>query len=148
MISKKQLYKRKLWRDSVRRYFAKLRKDKKRYAAYRCARNKEAQKWRSKHRPRYRAYANTCNARLKNRTLTHYGKGGKLLCSWRGCNVSDIDCLTLDHVFDNGKQHRASGYEGGINGYRQLEKLGYPMGFQTLCGNHQLKKEIKRRRKK
>ena len=129
-----------------RRYFKKLRKDKKRYTAYRKARNSAALKWRSKNRPQYRAYANASNKRLKVRVLSRYGKNGKPLCAWRGCFVSDLDCLTLDHIHDDGKKHRDKGFKGGINGYRELERAGYPAGFQTLCANHQLKKENLRRR--
>jgi hypothetical protein len=84
---------------------------------------------------------------LKVEVLTRYGKGGVLLCCWRGCAVSDIDCLTLDHVRNNGKEHRASGASSGCRIYRIVKREGFPKGeYQTLCASHQLKKEIKRRR--
>lgn len=92
-------------------------------------------------------YQNLWNLALKIKVLTYYGKGKKLICCWDGCYISDVDCLTLDHIKDDGKEHRESGYKGGVNGLGQLAKLGYPEGFQTLCANHQLKKEILRRRK-
>jgi hypothetical protein len=94
-----------------------------------------------------RQYQNLWNLKSKIRVLTYYGKKGKLCCSWRGCDVSDLDCLTLDHIKNDGAKHRASGYSGGMNGYTALHAAGLPTGFQTLCANHQLKKENQRRRK-
>jgi hypothetical protein len=135
--------------EIVARYIKKLRKNKRAYVRYRRICNQWTRNWKKNptNRNKQRASANASNLRLKIRILTHYGKRKRLMCSWSGCGVGDIDCLTLDHVKDNGKQHRESGYEGGIGGYRQLERAGYPKGFQTLCGNHQLKKENLRRRR-
>ncbi len=84
--------------------------------------------------------------KIKIETLTYYGDG-KLQCTWSGCNVSDLDCLTLDHVKNNGRDHRAKGFPTGVPAMRCLRKLEYPNGFQTLCANHQLKKEILRKRR-
>jgi len=100
-----------------------------------------------RNRKKQRISQNACNWRLKIRVLSHYGKGGKALCSWRRCTICDLDVLSLDHIKDDGQKHRAAGFKNGVNGYRQLERLGYPKGFQTLCMNHQWKKEILRRKK-
>ena len=143
--------KRKLTNAEIHaRYIKKLRKNKKAYARFLRIRNEWVADWKrvSKNRKKHRIWANASNRRLKIRVLTYYGKHGELGCCWRNCEVRDLDCLTLDHVYDNGKKHREEGYEGGINGYRQLKRAGYPEGFQTLCGNHQLKKENIRRRGK
>jgi hypothetical protein len=53
--------------------------------------------------------------------------------------------LTLDHVHNDGAQHRKLIGGGGHRTYSWVRKNGYPDGFQTLCGSHQLKKEILRR---
>jgi len=111
--------------------FKRMKRNPKKYAAF-CARRREQQRlW---------------NLRVKKTVLAHYGKRGKLRCVWAGCEVTDLDCLTLDHVENNGKEHRAAGYPGGVNGYRVLLAAGMPSGYQTLCANHQLKKENLRRR--
>lgn len=81
------------------------------------------------------------------RTLTYYGKSGKLLCCARGCRVSDIQMLTLDHINNNGKQERESTGKLGWMFYEWLRSKGFPSGYQTLCANHQIKKEFERRRK-
>ncbi len=85
--------------------------------------------------------------RRKLRVLSHYGKGGKPQCRWRRCTVSDPDMLSIDHVENDGAAARKSGYEGCGSGlYRKIEREGFPEGFQTLCHNHQWKKEILRRK--
>jgi hypothetical protein len=84
----------------------------------------------------------------KIRVLSHYSPKGKLRCSWRGCHIVDLDMLSIDHLNNNGAEERKSGYEGCGSGlYARLEREGYPKGFQTLCHNHQWKKEAIRRRK-
>jgi hypothetical protein len=87
------------------------------------------------------------NEKLKKETLAKYGKNGKTVCCWRGCVVDDLDMLSLDHILNNGKQERAKmGMSSGMGFYGRLRKAGWPSGYQTLCANHQLKKELIRRR--
>ena len=88
------------------------------------------------------------NARLKKETLSHYGKDGKAVCCWPKCRVTDLDMLSIDHIADNGKTHRANGATSGIGFYGYLRSHDWPEGYQTLCANHQIKKEILRRRTK
>ena len=80
----------------------------------------------------------------KCRVLTRYGKDHALMCCWGECEVSDIDMLTLDHVNNGGTAERT--VRGQNSTYRFVEKNNYPEGYQTLCWNHQWKKEIERRR--
>ena len=85
--------------------------------------------------------------RLKIQTLSHYGKNGALQCCWPGCEVNDVDVLSLDHCNDGGAEdRRARGSTGGYGFYILLRREGFPAGYQTLCHNHQWKKEIMRRR--
>jgi len=82
-------------------------------------------------------------AKLKWQVLTHYSPGKKLRCSWRGCEIRDIDMLSLDHINNNGGHDNSP---TGIANYQRLRKSGLPAGFQTLCANHNQKKEILRSR--
>ena len=84
------------------------------------------------------------NQELKNEVLTHYGKNGRLQCCWDGCDVSDVDVLSLDHINDDGAEHHK---HIGTRIYRWAKKSGFPPILQTLCMNHQWKKELTRRRK-
>jgi hypothetical protein len=85
---------------------------------------------------------------LKTEVLTHYGKHGKLKCCWEGCNVTDVDMLTLDHVNDDGFRHiENSGRRlTGIRLYIWAKRNKFPDTVQTLCGSHQLKKLISKRK--
>lgn len=82
----------------------------------------------------------------KIEVLTHYGNG-ELRCVWSECNIIDVDMLTLDHVNNDGAEHRKQlGHNKVGHLYRLLKNAGYPEGYQTLCWNHQLKKEFERKR--
>ena len=88
-------------------------------------------------------------AALKLEVLTHYGPLGILGCCWEECNVTDLDMLSLDHINNDGAQHRKKlgpKVTGGEKMYRIVKRNGFPEGFQTLCMNHQLKKKIEKDR--
>jgi hypothetical protein len=77
----------------------------------------------------------------KTEVLTAYGKDGKLQCCWPECEITDVDMLSLDHIDENGASHRKE-FHNQIAIYRWLKKNNYPVGFQTLCMNHQIKKHL------
>jgi hypothetical protein len=83
-----------------------------------------------------RAYRNAFSAKLKLEVLTHYSPHGNLRCSWRGCNITDIDMLSLDHVHDDGFKHlnKHGKRYGSGSMYTEVRIKGFPDGFQTLCG--------------
>jgi hypothetical protein len=85
------------------------------------------------------------NAQRKLRVLAHYGKHGKVQCCWKNCTVCDPDMLSIDHINNDGAKDRDTRRTGNSL-YLSLEKDKYPKGFQTLCHNHQWKKEILRRK--
>ncbi|VVB52916.1 Uncharacterised protein [uncultured archaeon] len=95
-----------------------------------------------------RKWANSYNRKLKFLVFSKYGKDGKPLCRWRGCKISDIDMLTLDHILNDGARHRSRGFKSGVNGYHQIKNLNFPKGFQVLCWNHQWKKQIQKLKRK
>jgi hypothetical protein len=122
----------------------KNKEDKNAYYRKWYAKNPEkrraaAAKWEEKNRGRR---YDTYEAR-KIRVLTHYGKDGKLQCCWPECSVNDPDILTLDHINNGGAKDRKL---KGQATYLVVEREGFPEGFQTLCCNHQWKKEVLRRR--
>ena len=100
-----------------------------------------------KHKKERSIYAAANNIDIKLKTLSRYGFNGKLQCCWPDCRVNDIDMLSLDHIYNNGREDRKNWKSpAGVNFYRRLIKKGFPEGFQTLCLNHQSKKELMRRR--
>jgi hypothetical protein len=120
---------------SDRRYYESIR-DTPAYKARNASRRKA---YRALH-PEYNAeYA----VRVKIEVLSHYGPEGELCCSWPQCEVTDVDMLSLDHVNNDGAQDRKNRKNfSGEHLYHRLRKAGYPEGFQTLCHNHQWKKQI------
>lgn len=76
---------------------------------------------------------------LKRGVLTHYG-GGKLACVI--CGQDDIDCLSLDHVNNDGHHRTNKHHVGGNHLYKKLMRLNYPEGYQTLCMSCNFKKSL------
>ena len=84
----------------------------------------------------------------KAKVLAHYSPNGVLGCSWEGCSITDIDMLSLDHINNDGaKDRRDTNGASGDSLYRKAEQAGFPETFQTLCFNHQMKKERLLRRR-
>lgn len=81
----------------------------------------------------------------KVEVLTRYGRAGRCQCSWDGCDVVDPDMLSLDHINNDGAKEKREG-RSGTGLYLRVVRENFPKGFQTLCHNHQWKKEILRRR--
>jgi len=64
--------------------------------------------------------------------FAHYGES----CAYCGQSVEMF--LTIDHINDDGAEHRRTQRSGGYGGhdiYAWLRKNGYPEGFQILCFN-------------
>ena len=85
---------------------------------------------------------------LKLEVLSHYGPNCTLGCCWEGCTVIDVDMLSLDHVNNDGAEHRRTVGKNktGEKMYRLVKTEGFPNGFQTLCMNHQTKKKLENAR--
>jgi hypothetical protein len=76
-------------------------------------------------------------ATLRSQALAAYG--GRCAC----CGETEEDFLVIDHVNDDGADHRRairgdnqrSNAGAGRTTYRWLQDNGYPDGFQVLCAN-------------
>lgn len=100
---------------------------KKRCPACGVANNAAKKEWRDAN-PLY----NTVAARQRFlEALSHYG-GPVCKC----CGEDNIFFLTLDHVNNDGAEHRReTGGKSGKNLAWWLKKHNYPSGFQVLCFN-------------
>lgn len=72
---------------------------------------------------------------LRLNVINHYG--GK--CSF--CGNTNINHLCMDHINNDGAEHRRKIGIGGTLLYRWIKKNNYPDGFQVLCYNHNAEKE-------
>lgn len=98
-----------------------------------CKREKDLLRKKTIGITRNREKARDYNDRLKKRVFGHYGMTCQL------CGFSNMDALTIDHVNNDGAQHRrqltGSRHGGGMMTYRWLVKNDFPEGFRTLCQN-------------
>jgi hypothetical protein len=74
--------------------------------------------------------------RIKEAVFAAYG-GYKCNC----CGETEQNFLSIDHVFNNGAEHRRSitgkRHSAGYHTYIWLVKNNFPAGFQVLCMNCQ-----------
>lgn len=74
--------------------------------------------------------------------VQHVYTNGFMKCSLCGYD-SDIDALTIDHINNNGKEHRKQlNVYASKDLYRWLIKNNFPDGFQILCMNCNMLKQI------
>jgi hypothetical protein len=78
---------------------------------------------------------------LRDETFAAYGG---YQCHCPGCHITEPKFLCIDHVYNDGAQHRRRLCKGDVRRartlgghvfYRWLKKNGYPKGFQPLCAN-------------
>jgi len=105
--------------------------------------------WIKNNKDRYNASKYLYRDRLKLEVLTHYSKG-KPKCAI--CGMDDIDCLVLDHINNDGADHRkairvSSRTTNGVSMHAALKREGFPEGLQVLCANCNTKKQIELCRK-
>lgn len=136
-------------------YFAHREELRKRAKTYRLAHKDEKQKYdkdyRAVHKEEGKVYYNTHREeiwekreQLKFEVFQHYS-GGLPRCI--ACGETDIIVLTIDHINNDGAEHRKT--QGtGTGLYRWLRKNGYPEGYQVLCANCNTRKEFEHRRAK
>jgi hypothetical protein len=124
-------------RERGKRRREKLKSDPIRYAEYK--RKKNIRELERRHRkgikyPHTENSKKRLNERSKNEKisiLTIYGRG-RLACVQ--CGESRLECLSIDHINNDGAKDHS---KYGIHIYWKLKKLGYPLGYQTLCMNCQ-----------
>lgn len=90
-----------------------------------------------RHRCQNREKCQKYSGKLRQEVLEHYGK----LCVC--CKESQIEFLTIDHINDDGAEHRRTEKVGtGGNFYSWLKRNKFPDGFQVLCWNCNAAKAI------
>lgn len=81
------------------------------------------------------------NRERKERIISFYSNGSMKCVN---CGENNINKLCIDHIKNDGKEHRKiAGTSGHL--YDWLIKESFPSGFQVLCFNCNVEKEILRR---
>lgn len=106
--------------------------------------------WIAKNRVRYNEAKAEYRFKLKVAAIEHYSKGS-MACAH--CSFdADIDALCLDHIENNGAEHRKElgcggrGSPSGTTIYERLKAIGWMPGLQVLCFNCNTIKELRRKR--
>lgn len=89
-------------------------------------------KWQQKNPEKYKRYQLNSRRRLKLLVLNHYSNN-KLQCAC--CGESIFEFLTIDHINNDGAEHRKNLGITGQRFYRWLKSNNFPEGFQVLCMN-------------
>ena len=93
--------------------------------------DKRSKDWIEANRDRRRTTALYHYYAMQHESIMAYG-GYK--CNW--CGIDEPLVLALDHVNNDGKEHREKiKSKGGAKLYKWLRDHGYPEGFQVLCMN-------------
>lgn len=118
---------------------------KKNYAHLRIYQNKWARKWRKnnpekakdrdrRYKGKYADYYFRYRCAQKMQVLAMYG-GPICIC----CGEENIDFLTVEHSFQDGKQHRLKAGSGsGFYGWLITNDFPQDLGLEVLCWNCQM----------
>ena len=96
-------------------------------------------RYRDKNREKIKLYSKNRRREFKRLVLERYGNVYTL------CNFSDIRALQIDHINNNGAEERKSLGGQNVSGWRFYEYLiknGLPDGYQTLCANCNMIKQL------
>ena len=98
-------------------------------------------KYREANREKLRAYNKNHSLQIKLKVLEYYG--GKCV----ECGLDDFRALQIDHINDDGAEHRKSLGGQNFSGkmfYAWIVKNNFPDDLQILCANHnQIKQWMK-----
>lgn len=77
---------------------------------------------------------------FKDSVMDHYS-GGTAVCVC--CGETNRKFLTIDHINNDGKKHRAEiKIDGGYKYYRWLYRNNFPQGVQVMCFNCNFGKNV------
>lgn len=96
-------------------------------------------KYRQQNREKLRNAQTARRRQYKNLVFDHYGNA----CAY--CGFTDIRALQIDHIHNNGAEERKALGGQQVSGwrfYQHLIKSNYPDGYQTLCANCNMIKQL------
>lgn len=92
-----------------------------------------------KHKRKNRENTRKCTMKMKAKFFEHYGAECAI------CHEKNKDVLTIDHINDNGAEHRKKVGDNTYCVIKDLERRNWPTGeVQTLCYNCNNKKKMQK----
>jgi hypothetical protein len=131
--------------DSNPNWKGGISKDKKAYQKKWFQENKErnrkkSREWYQKNQERGKEINQKSNKKIKLMVLQYYG-GELPQCSC--CKEKEQGFLTIDHINNDGAEHRRKIQRGGgVGFYYWLKTNNFPDGFQVLCFNCNISKSL------
>ena len=104
----------------------------------------DSRRWYQENKEKRASYVKRHRLKRRLEALIRYGNG-KLACI--RCGFTDERALSIDHINNDGAEHRRRMYGDKLPDprlYMWLRARSYPEGFQTLCMNCQFIKERER----
>jgi len=98
-----------------------------------------ATEWRKKHPESSKRKSLKYYRKIRLRALLHYSNK-TLRCAC--CGENTLEFLSLDHIQNNGAEHRRTMKNEHTDIFHWVHKNGYPEGFQVLCMNCNFAKGI------
>lgn len=112
--------------------------DREYYRTHKAEKIEYAREYNKTHKEKCRIYEKRYGHRIKAKVFAHYCNG-ELSCAY--CGIKDIEVLTIDHINNNGREHRRTlNLHGGVKFYKWLMANRYPPEYQVLCYNCNIKK--------
>lgn len=103
-----------------------------------CAREREKQR-RLKNNEQIKYKHKLMRDKLEINTMAMYSQGGIIKCAC--CGERRQEFLTMDHINNDGADHRRKIGKTRQDLFRWLKSNNYPPGFQVLCFNCNCAKE-------
>jgi len=107
---------------------------------YRDNKEKKSQydrEYRKKNRERLNEYRRKYLKKIRREVISYYSNG-KFECVY--CGEKHYEFLTIDHIHNNGSEHRKNMKSSNI--YLELKKERYPNGYRVLCYNCNISKGL------
>lgn len=93
-------------------------------------------KWVDNNRQHLRKYQQAWGQKIKCEVLSYYSVDNIPICEKcleKGIRVTDLNLLSIDHIYGGGSKHRKSLNMRGRNFYSWLKRNNYPDGYRVLC---------------
>lgn len=105
---------------------------------YRATHKEQGKAYEQEHKDVRQVQTRRAGQEAKYEVFIHYSADPPTCAN---CGIDDVDVLCIDHINDDGAEHRKHVGSGKALHY-WLKREGYPLGYQVLCRNCNWKKHL------